>query len=99
MGAMRACDADDQARCRKNPVIGPQNGRPEPAKAINGMTFRMFCEANHLLLPFAPALRTAMTGILGSGNSPPCASPEGNIMRQPDAETRRTSSHPVQRRI
>jgi hypothetical protein len=38
---MRACDATDQARCRKDAVIGSQNSRPEPTKTTNGMSFRM----------------------------------------------------------
>jgi hypothetical protein len=56
---MGAGNADDQAGCRQNSVIGSQNGRPQPAQPVNGMTFTVFCEANHLLLPFRVGAMTA----------------------------------------
>src|ERR1700728_5052855 len=52
MCAMRACDANDQARRRKDAVIRPQNGRPKPTKAPNGMAFRTSRETNHVLSSF-----------------------------------------------
>jgi len=54
-------DAYDQAGCRKNSVIGSKNSRPEPAKAVNRMTFRVFCRPNHFLFPFAPAPKPVIT--------------------------------------